>query len=407
MEFVIVQLVLIILILIIKEKCVYNISQLKILLNNTNDPIDVNELTLSIKNPINSTDYITYNCDPQSIPTNLLNVSCSTNTTENSIKEGKYVLYNFSYSIGNEQKNGCVKNCTSYVNYNPNYNPVIPETKTILYNLSSTSHNFPITFKRNVSNDFPFFIFLDNEKGDITSSCKNNNNYADKVNCEVPEEYVSENKIYSVKIKDKICGNIEDTNIKIKYFDSIIIGNISIISCENENTKLQAIIDYNPYDDISKVTINIILREEDMKNNSYDETFNCSLDENNITCSINKKSKPNNYTINNIKFRVANQNNQIEASYNKKHILLFYDVSKVKTSIRTINACMNNDFKIQLSSPSILESYEIFAINNETKEETELNITGNKLDSKSVILVKKSVIMLLFLIIVVKNKILV
>ncbi len=373
---------------LIKEKCVYNISQLKILLNNTNDPIDVNELTLSIKNPINSTNYITYNCTPQSIPSNLLNVSCTTNTNENGIQEGKYVLYNFSYSIGNEQKNGCVKNCTSYVNYNPNYNPVIPETKTILYNLSSISHNFPITFKRNISNiSSSFSILLDNEDRDITSSCQNNINVADnKVNCEVPEDYNC-GKIYSVKIKDKICGNIEDTNIKIKYFDSIIIGNISIISCENENTKLQAIIDYNPYDDISNVTINIILKENDMENNSYNETFNCSLDENNITCLINKKGEPNNYTIKNIQFSVANQNNQIEASLKKKHILLFYDVSKVKTSIRTINACMNNDFKIQLSSPSILESYEVFAINNETKEETELNITGNKLDSKSVILV--------------------
>ena len=89
---------------LIKEKCVYNISQLKILLNNTNDPIDVNELTLSIKNPKNSTNYITYNCTPQPILTNLLNVSCTTNTTENNIQEGTYVLYNFSYSIGNEKK---------------------------------------------------------------------------------------------------------------------------------------------------------------------------------------------------------------------------------------------------------------------------------------------------------------
>ena len=172
----------------------------------------------------------------------------------------------------------------------------------------------------------------------------------------------------------------------------MIIGDISIISCGIENTTLQAIIEFNPYNNISEIKINIILENEN-RNGSYNEIFDCFLDknnENNITCLINKTYDQNNYKINYINY-TANQNIQ-NAILKKNHILLFYKTSKVKTSIRTINACMKDDFKIQLYTSSTLENYKVFAIRNKTNDETgdetnnviELNIIENKSDSQSV-----------------------
>ena len=339
----------------IKESCLNSIEVITILLNSSlND--DVNNLNVTIGIYNNSSVNITYQCEKISEGNSNISINCNIIDNTN-LTPGKYTLIDSKY---NDNKISCIKNCTTFINYNSKYNKVKNDSE-ILYNLNEINNSFFINFNNNISDESIDFAKIMLNEFNINKNCKKSIDNNQSVNCTLDnQEYVNDEITYTVTVENA-CGEIEDPHITVKYSNSLIIGSISPSSCQENSTNITADIENNPYkDNLKDITLKL------QKDNST-SMHNCTYQNDSreyLLCSINKTDNDNEGIYNiNILYNINNIPKEAILKQNSK-ILLFYTIPEVKISPRIINLCQNNNFTINLKKESSKEGYKVSAVND-------------------------------------------